>query len=104
VNRQTATVANALVAADLDLAADVGCDLATEVTLHLEAALDVVAKGDELVVGKILHADVSVDAGVGEGLECPRAADSVDVRQCDLYALVARDVYACQTCHGGFSC
>ena len=64
-------MADALVAADLDLAADVGCDLAAEVTLDLEVALDVVAEGDELVVGQILDADVAGDPGVGEGLAAP---------------------------------
>ena len=88
-------MADALVGADLDLAADVGGDLAAEVTLDLEVAFDVVAEGDELVVAEVLDADVSVDAGVGEGLERARAADAVDVSQCDLHALLARDVDAC---------
>ena len=92
-------MADALVGADLDLAADVGGDLTAEVTLDLEVALDVVAEGDELVVGEILHADVPVDAGVGEGGERSRAADAVDVGQCDLHALLARDVDAGKTCH-----
>jgi len=43
-------VPEALVAADLDLAADVRGDLATEVALELEVALEVVAEGDELGV------------------------------------------------------
>src|SRR3990170_8079262 len=90
VDRKPTTVADALVAADLDLAADVGCDLAAEVTLYLEIDFDVVAKGDELLIGEILHADFSADPGVGEGLERPRAANTVDVSQCDLYALIAR--------------
>ncbi len=51
-------MANSLVASDLDLAADVGGDLATEVTLYLEVALDVIAKGDELIVGEILDPDL----------------------------------------------
>jgi hypothetical protein len=41
VDGQAATVTDALVAADLDLAADVGSDLAAEVTLNLVVALDV---------------------------------------------------------------
>jgi hypothetical protein len=54
-------VADALVGADLDLAADVCCNLAAEVTLHLVAAFDVVAEGDQLVVAEVLHADALVD-------------------------------------------
>ena len=40
----------ALVGADLDLAADVGGHLAAKVTLELDVGLEVVAEGDELVV------------------------------------------------------
>ena len=52
-------MADALVGADLDLAADVGGDLAAEVTLDLVVALDVVAERDELVIAEVLDADVS---------------------------------------------
>jgi hypothetical protein len=55
----------------------------------------VVAEKDELVVREVLDADVAVDLGLGESLERAGAADSVDVGQCDLHALVARDVNAC---------
>ena len=48
VHWQAATVTNALVAADLDLAADVGGDLTAEVTFDLEVRVDVVAQGDEV--------------------------------------------------------
>src|SRR5690606_20390388 len=102
-HRQATTVAEALVRADLDLAADVRLHLAAQVTLHLVGAFDVVAKGDELVVGQILHADVAGDPGVLEGRERTSAAHAVDVRQGDFDALVARDVDAGDTCHGGFS-
>jgi len=94
VNGQSLTVTNALVAADLHLAANVSGDLATEVTLYLEVQLDVVAQRDELIIGEILYADLAADCSVGEGFEGPRAANTVDVSQCDLYALVARDVDA----------
>src|ERR1700709_2113176 len=76
VDRKAATVANSLVAADLDLAADVGGNLTTEVTFYLEVALDVVAKGNELVVGEIFDADFSADLGVAESLEGSRATDA----------------------------
>src|SRR5918993_542200 len=67
-HREAATVADALVGADLDLAADVGGDLAAEVTLHL-VGLDVVAKGDELIVGQVLDANVGADVGGLEDLD-----------------------------------
>jgi hypothetical protein len=89
------TVAKTLVAADLDLAADVGGDLTAEVTLDLEVALDEVTEGDELVVGQVLDADVTGDTGLRQCLDGAGTADAVDVRECDLHALLARDVDAC---------
>ena len=50
-------MAAALVAADLDLAADVGLDLATEVTLDLEVLrFDRVAELDQLLVAQLVDA------------------------------------------------
>src|SRR3954469_6809603 len=46
-HRQATAVPQPLVAADLDLAADVGSDLATQVALELEGALEVVTQPDE---------------------------------------------------------
>src|SRR5690606_12516366 len=100
---QAAAVAEALVRADLDLAADVGLHLAAQVALDLVVAFDVVAEGDELLVAQILHAGVTVDLGVLEGRERTGASHAVDVRQGDFHALLARDVDAGDTCHGGFS-
>ena len=64
---QAAAVPQALVAADLDLAADVGLHLAAQVTLDLEVALDVVAQRDQLLVGQVLDAQVRADAGGRRG-------------------------------------
>ena len=47
-------MATALVVADLNLAADVGGNGATEVTLDLVVALDVVTQRDELFVGELV--------------------------------------------------
>src|SRR5690349_19019612 len=98
-HRQAATVAQALVAADLDLAADVGLHLAAQITLHLEVALDVVAQLGHLIVGQVLGALVPADAGGFQDLLGAGTADAVDVGQRDLHALVAREVDAHEACH-----
>jgi hypothetical protein len=56
VDRQATAVPQALVAADLDLATDVGGDLAAEVTLHPEVLVDVVAQLQQVLVTEVLHA------------------------------------------------
>ena len=53
----------ALVAADLDLAADVGGHFAAEVTLDLEVGFDVVTKLDQLLVTQLVDAHVGADPG-----------------------------------------
>lgn len=99
VHRQATTVTQTLVAADLDLAADVGGDLATEVTLGLEVGVHVLADLDEVFLGEIADTDVGVDAGGGEGLLGPGAPDTEDIGEGDLDALFARKVNACEACH-----
>src|SRR3954451_10833639 len=49
-DRKALAVTAALVAADLDLAADVGLDLAAEVTLYPEVRFDLVAELDQLLI------------------------------------------------------
>src|SRR6266536_413201 len=100
VDGQAAAVADALVASDLDLAADVGGDLAAQVALDLVVRLDVVAQLDEVLVAEVAGAQVRAHAG---GLECLLGAGTshaVDVGEPDLQALFARKVDAGKTCHG----
>src|SRR3954454_6952975 len=98
-HRQATAVPQPLVAADLDLAADVGSDLATQVALELEARLEVVTQPDEVLVGQVTHADVGADPGRLQRLGGARAPHAEDVGERDLDALVAREVDADQTCH-----
>src|SRR5699024_7974975 len=73
-NRQTAAVTQALIASDLDLAANIGGHLTTEVTLNLECALDVVTQLDELCVAQVLHTGIRADSRFGQGLARTGAA------------------------------
>ena len=50
-----------LVGTDLDLAADVRGNLATEVTFGLVVGFDPVAKRDEVVVVQLVDAEVTAD-------------------------------------------
>jgi len=92
-------VAQTLVGADLDLAADVGGDLATEVTLDLDVRLEVVAEGDQLGVGQVADARVRVDTRRGQGLLGAGTTHSEDVGESDLDALLAREIHTNKTCH-----
>src|SRR6476661_5058610 len=98
-DREAHAVTATLVAADLDLAADVRLDLTPEVTLDLEVGFDLVAKLDQLLVTERVDPSVRVDAGGGQELLGAGTADAVDVGECDLDALVAREVNTNEACH-----
>src|SRR4029079_2031697 len=87
--------------ADLDLAPDVRLDLTAEVALDLDlvVALDGVAELDQLLVAELVDAEVGAHAGDGEELLSTGTADAVDIGECHLDALVAREVDTDEACH-----
>lgn len=99
---QTTTVAQALVAADLDLATDVGLNLAAKVTLDLERLLDVLAELCQVLVREVLAPEIRADAGGVKDFLGAGTADAVDVCQCDLHALFARKINTRETCMVAF--
>src|SRR6476661_8847406 len=103
-DRKAHAVAATLVAADLDLAADVRLDLTSEVTLDLEVGFDLVAKLDQLLVTERVDPSVRVDTGGSEQLLGAGTADAVDVGESDLDALVAREVNTNEACHVAVPC
>jgi hypothetical protein len=98
-DREAATVADALVAADLDLALDVLRDLAAEVTLDLEVLVDESADLEYLVLGEVADLGRRVHTGPGDDLVGAGRPDAVDVGQRDIQPLVAGKVDACDPCH-----
>src|SRR5215831_13356333 len=99
VHRQPPAMPDALVAADLDLAADIGLDLAAKVAFDLVVGVDPVAQLQQVVFGEVVDPGVRAHAGGGEGLKRAGAADPVDVGERDLKPLVARQVNAGKTGH-----
>src|SRR5215207_9871422 len=101
VHGQAAAVPDALVATDLDLAADVLRHLAAQVALDPVVPVDVVPQRDQVLVGQVADAHVTADAGGGEGGVRAGLADAVDVRERDLQPLLAGEVDAGEACHAG---
>src|SRR5688500_3955582 len=73
---QALAVPDALVAADLNLAADIRLDLAAQVPFNLEVGLDVVAQLHDLFIGQVTSPLVGVDAGGGQKLDGSGATDA----------------------------
>src|SRR6266700_7509098 len=94
VHREPAAVANPLVAADLDLAPDVGLDLAAQVTFDLVGRVDPVAELHQLFVAEAVDPGVAADAGCLQRLQRPRAADAIDIGERDLDPLIAGQVHS----------
>src|SRR5436190_3132123 len=97
--RQVASMAHPAVRADLDQALDVQRDLAAKIALHLVAAVDQLAEPVDLLLGEVADAGIRVDIRLGQDLLRGRQADSEDVGEGDLDALLARDVDAGNACH-----
>src|SRR4029078_216050 len=97
--REAATVADALVAADLHLALDVLRDLAAEVSFDLQVLVDEGADIQDPVLGEIADLGRRVHTGPGDDLVGAGRPDAVDVGQRDVQPLVAGKVDACETCH-----
>ena len=96
-------MAQTLVGADFDLAANVSCNLAAKITFNLVVAFDEVTKCHELLVGQVLDAGVRVDAGSSEGFVCTGLTHAVDVSESNFHALFAGNINSSETCHTGFS-
>src|SRR5574343_1047195 len=98
-HRQTATMAEAAVAAQVHQTLDVHRGLATQVTLDRELAHffpDLL----QVAVGQVLDLLVEGDANRRADLLRGRAADAEDVGQADLRVLLRRNVDTSNTCHG----
>jgi len=77
---QTATMAQALVATDLHLATDVLVDVATEVTLDLQAGVDVGADLVDLFIGEVDKIRAYIDASLKVEGDLRRDVDQ-DIRR-----------------------
>jgi hypothetical protein len=98
-DRETATMADPLVAADLDLALDVLLDFTSQVTLDVVGSFDVprrIRATSSSVSDRIL---VSGSMSVSAQTWRAGSADPVDVGQPDLEPLVPWEVYSCNSCH-----
>ena len=85
-------MADALVAANLDLAANVCGDFTAQVTLGLEVAFEVVAQLHHVDISEVFHAGIDINTGCLQCFLGPRTAHTKDVGKSDLYSLVARKI------------
>src|ERR1039457_2994370 len=79
VHGKPAAVPDALIAADLHLAADVSLYLTAQVAFHPVGRLYPVPEADQIVIAELVNAGVAADAGRAERLERPGPADAVNI-------------------------
>src|SRR5579875_577559 len=80
-HRQSASVSEAAVTADLDQALDVQVNLTPKVAFDLVLALDDLSQADDLVLGEVFHLGLGTDLGLLEDLPRECRPDAVDVAQ-----------------------
>src|SRR6476661_5773573 len=98
-HRKIAAMTAAAIRAEIDQALDVELHVAAQIAFDAIVLLDRVADLADVVLVEIVALLVGRDAGFGEHDIRRVAADAVDVRECDLDALVAREVDACDASH-----
>lgn len=87
-------MANALVAADFDLALDVLLNLPAEITLDLEVLLDVPTNPGRFILREILHLGVTAQTQLLADLVGASETDTEDVGETYLKPLVAGKINA----------
>src|SRR5688572_15047707 len=98
-HRQTAAVADAAVAINLDQALDVLADVSSKVTFDEELLLQQVSDAAEFRVRQVTRFRRRLDARPLADRRRALRADAVDVAQRDVESLLVRDVDAGDTCH-----
>src|SRR5579875_3209038 len=98
-HRKAAAMTNPLVAADLNLAANVRGDFAAQVPLDPVICLDPFPELQQIVVRQIPDPQIGADAGGSERLQRAGTTDAIDVRERDLQPLVARKIDTDETGH-----
>src|SRR5699024_11068253 len=86
---QATTVAQTLVANDFNLATNVSLNLTAEVTLYLPGSFNCVTQCRQPVISQVTGTQVRRNAGLFQQLLGTAWADSVNVSERDLHALVA---------------
>lgn len=99
--REGAAVAQAAVGAEVHKALDVQADDAAEVAFDLVLGVDDLADAAGFGFSEVVGANMCIDASFLKDLYGARAADTEDISECDVHALLAREVNACNTSHCG---
>jgi hypothetical protein len=93
-------VAKATVGTDIDEPLDVHRDLFSEVTLNLVIILDHITDRSDFGLRKIAGLDVTCHIGSVTDVTSSLSANAKDIRERNVHALVAREIYTFNTCHG----
>src|SRR6266567_6647321 len=99
-HRQTATMTQAAIAAEVHQTLDVDADFATQVALDEIVAVDDFADLEHFSVAELIDATILGDLHLFEDLTSDLLADAMDVLERDQHALVGRNVHAGNTGHG----
>jgi hypothetical protein len=99
-NRKTLLVAETTIGADVDKPLDVHRDLLAEVTFNLNVVLDHVADRSDFSLREITGLNVTSHVGCVTDLACGLPTNSENISECDVYTLVAREIYTFNTRHG----
>jgi hypothetical protein len=98
-NRETTAMPETLVRTDFDLALDVLCDLAPQITFDGQIGVDVLTDLDDLTVGEIANLGAPIDIEIIENMVSSRVTDTKDVGKTDFNTFVSGKVGSGNTSH-----
>ena len=98
-HRQATAVSDSPVAADIHETLDVHGYFGAQGPLNLEVAFDRTTEAVHIVVREVLSSAIGINAACRQDLFGSCVTDAVDVCQCDLDPLTAREIDASNTCH-----
>src|SRR5262249_48601090 len=96
---QVPPVAQPAIAPQIDQPLDVRRHVAAEIALDLVRGVDLAPDAGDLVVGQVVALAAGIDLRHLADALGRRPPDAIDVGECDLHALVARQIDACDACH-----
>src|SRR6185503_4283066 len=98
-NRQSATMTQAAISADVHQALDIHLDALAQVAFDFALGFQDGTNSAEIVLCQISNPGIDIDICFLENRRRTGSANSVDVSKTDLCALVGRKIYTCVTSH-----
>ena len=102
-NGQTAPMPDATIAAQIHQPFDVHGYVAAQITLDHIVMVDHFSDLNNFLIGQLIDPPFARNRRLFANLPGKAAANAMNISQRDIYTLVSRDIYTCNSSHSNFS-